>query len=73
MVLWQFFNGTLRTRKIVSSQLTQPYAGRIQVLQDYVNWRTETKAKESAAYKEINAEYIEVDESTIKQIEQMQQ
>ena len=66
IVLWQFFNGTLRARSIVSSQLTKPYASRNAVLQDYVNWRAKNKAENSEAYKELNAEVIEVDEETLK-------
>ena len=70
VVLWQFFNGTLRARKIVSSQLTQPYAGRNAVLQAYVNWREETKAKESAVYKELKKEdeIIEIPEDKLKEL-----
>ena len=67
VVLWQFFNGTLRARKIVSTQLTLPYAGRNSVLKEYINWREETKAKESAVFKELNNDdYIEVDEEQAK-------
>ena len=75
VVLWQYFNGTLRTRKIVSTQLTQPYAGRNVVLQDYINWREETHASESPAFKEISKEedeYIEISEEQFKQIENAQ-
>ena len=70
VVLWQFFNGTLRTRRIVSTQLTQPYAGRNEVLKAYINWREETKAKESAAFKEINKEEetIEIDEEQARKL-----
>jgi len=60
IVLWQFVNGTLRARRIVSSQLTQPYAGRNAVLQSYVNWRQETHAKQSPAYRELNEEVVEI-------------
>lgn len=60
VVLWQFFNGMLRARRIVSSQLTRPYAGRIVVLTAYINWRDENGKKESAAFKEINREDEEV-------------
>ena len=70
VVLWQFFNGTLRARKIVSKELTQPYAGRNEVLRAYVNWRVETKATNSAAYEESHAEYMEVDEETAKELTQ---
>lgn len=69
IVLWQFFNGTLRARKIVSSQLTQPYAGRNAVLEAYVNWRAEVGAKNSAAFKELNEEeIIEVSEEEYKSL-----
>ena len=70
VVLWQFFNGTLRTRRIVSTQLTQPYAGRNYVLREYINWREETNAKESPSFNEINKEdeYIEVDEEKAREL-----
>lgn len=70
IVLWQFFNGTLRARKIVSSQLTEPYAGRNQVLQAYVNWRSESHAVNSPAYDELNEEIIEVTEEQLKQMKE---
>lgn len=67
IVLWQFVNGTLRARSIVSGQLTKPYANRNKVLKEYINWREETKAEESAVYKELNDDdYIEVDEEQAK-------
>lgn len=56
IVLWQFVNGTLRARSIVSSQLTQPYAGRNLVLKEYINWRKETGAKNSAVFEELKKE-----------------
>lgn len=68
VVLWQFFNGTLRARRIVSSQLTKPYAGRNAVLQDYVNWRKETNAKESPVFKELKEEVLEISEDQLKNL-----
>ena len=68
VVMWQFFNGTLRARKIVSSEFTRPYAGRNVVLREYVNWRNETNAKKSAACEEVNADYIEVDEDEAQRL-----
>lgn len=70
IVLWQFFNGTLRARKIVSSQLTQPYAGRNVVLQAYINWRAETNAKNSAAFEELKEDdgVIEISEKQAKEL-----
>jgi len=72
VVLWQFFNGTLRARKIVSKELTKPYAGRNVVLREYVNWRGSTNAQNSTVYKELNKEeeYIEVDEEQEKKIKE---
>lgn len=70
IVLWQFINGTLRARNIVSSQLTKPYAGRNLVLQEYVNWRADTDAKDSPAYKELKEEIIEVTEDQLKQMKE---
>lgn len=70
VVLWQFFNGTLRARKIVSTQLTQPYAGRNMVLKAYVNWRNEVKAIDSASYKELSKEedQIEISEEEARRL-----
>ena len=68
VVLWQFFNGTLRARRIVSSQLTKPYAGRNAVLQDYVNWRKETNAKESPVFQELKEEVLEISEDQLKNL-----
>ena len=41
VVLWQLSRGMLRTRKIISSELTQPYAGRNKVLVNYLRWRVQ--------------------------------
>lgn len=53
IVLWQFLNGLLRARKIVSKELTQPYAGRNAVLEEYINWRNKNNAQESPVFQEI--------------------
>ena len=70
VVLWQFFNGTLRTRKIVSSQLTQPYAGRNVVLQEYVNWKKKNQIPNSPVFEELNKEeeILEVSEEEFKEL-----
>ena len=39
IVLWQTYRGMLNSRKIISSQLTQPYVGRNKVLKDYYKWQ----------------------------------
>ena len=41
IVLWQTYRGMLNTRKIISSELTQPYVGRNKVLKEYYKWRFE--------------------------------
>lgn len=72
IVLWQFFNGTLRARRIVSGQLTQPYAGRNAVLQAYINWRAENHAVASPVFKELNKEedVVEMSEEEYKKFMQ---
>lgn len=39
VVAWQLFNGTMKTRKIVSTQLTTPFVNRNKVLIGYYGWR----------------------------------
>lgn len=43
IVLWQTYRGMLNSRKIISNELTQPYAGRNKVLKDYYKWRFDEK------------------------------
>ena len=40
-ILWQVYRGMSQSRKIISSELTQPYVGRNKVLKDYYKWRLE--------------------------------
>lgn len=75
VVCWQFFNGIMRTRKVVSDNLTRPYANRNYVLQEYVNWRHETNAQDSPVFELIKEEeedddYIEVDQETANKIKE---
>lgn len=61
IVLWQTMQGMFRTRKIVTQQLTEPYAGRVQVLTEYLEWRLTEKKPDTLSYLELNKqEYIEV-------------
>jgi hypothetical protein len=60
----------MRVRKIVSQQLTEPYSGRIMVLEGYLNWRLTNKVPDTALYKERQKEeYIEISEADLKAIE----
>lgn len=68
IILWQFINGVLRTRNIVSSQLTKPYAGRNYVLKEYFNWKEENNASKSPVFKELEEEIVEIKESEYKEI-----
>lgn len=38
VILWQTTRGMLNSRKVISSELTQPYVGRIKVLEAYYRW-----------------------------------
>ena len=73
IVLWQFINGSLRARFIVSGQLTKPYAGRNRVLKEYINWRNENHAINSAVYEELHKddETVEI-EMTEEQLAALQ-
>lgn len=72
IVLWQMFRGILNTRKIISSELTQPYVGRNKVLTEYLEWRLQTNQPTSLAYAELHkdddVEEIEISEETLKKL-----
>lgn len=76
IILWQSFRGMLRTRKIISSELTQPYVGRNKVLTDYLEWRLSTNQPNSLAYQELHkdddVQEIEITEEALKEITKKQ-
>lgn len=63
VVLWQLSRGMLRTRKIISSELTQPYAGRNKVLINYLKWRTEQGKMTEQDYLKVLTKLKEIDAS----------
>lgn len=72
IVLWQTMRGMLKTRRIISDELTQPYVGRNKVLTDYLEWRLKTNQPDSLSYKELHkdddAEVIEISEEKLKEL-----
>lgn len=72
IVLWQLLRGMLKTRSIVSGELTQVYVGRNKVLTDYLEWRLATNQPDSNVYKELHkdddVETIELTEEQLTQI-----
>ena len=58
VVLWQMLQGMMKTRKIVTQQLTEPYAGRVAVLTEYLEWRLTNKLPDTESYKEMNQEEV---------------
>lgn len=72
IVLWQFLRGMLKTRSIISGELTQVYVGRNKVLTDYLEWRLATSQPDSNVYKELHkdddVETIELTEEQLTQI-----
>lgn len=69
IILWQVSRGALKTRKIISSSLTEPYAGRIKVLTDYLEWRLTNNRPNSLVYDELNSEVeIEMTEEELQKI-----
>ena len=63
IVLWQTYRGMLSTRKLISSEYTQPYVGRNKVLREYYKWQfSEQKISKDQYDKLINfQEEIEVE------------
>lgn len=72
VVLWQFIQGTLRTRKIISSQITLPLSGRCKVLESYLDWRLNNEIPNTKVYEELNKndEYIEISEEDLQKIKE---
>lgn len=75
VVLWQLFRGMMKTRKIISSEYTQPYAGRVKVYNEYHKWRLSQGkiTKEEYAYimqiKPLkDEEVIEITEEQLKSL-----
>ena len=58
VICWQMFRGMLKTRKIISSALTQVYAGRNKVLINYLQWRLETNQKNTLFYEEYQKDDV---------------
>lgn len=80
VILWQTFQGMLRTRKIVSQQYTEPYAGRVKVLTSYLEWRLNQGLPDSKSHIEISkmveeakASQEEIIEVTAEQLAKMKQ
>lgn len=71
VICWQMFRGMLKTRKIISSALTQVYAGRNKVLTDYLQWRLETHQPDTLFHQEMKSE-VEI-ELTQEQYDALQQ
>lgn len=72
VVLWQLFRGMMKCRKIISSEYTQPYAGRVKVYSEYQKWRltknkiTLDEYKKIMCFKDPNEEIIEISEEQLK-------
>lgn len=72
IIAWQTFRGMLYSRKLVSQELTKPYAGRNTVLTEYLEWRLSTNQPNSLSYIELhkndNVEEIELTEEQLKEL-----
>lgn len=63
VVLWQMLRGMMNTRGIVTQQMTKPYAGRVKVLTEYLEWRLKNEIPDTESYKELNqTDYVEMTE-----------
>lgn len=74
IVLWQTYRGMLASRKIISSELTQPYVGRNKVLVDYYDWKYEkgyiTKEQHNSIVNFQEEEVVEMTEEEYKKLQQ---
>ena len=72
IVLWQTMRGMIKTRKIISAELTDPYIGRNRVLTEYLEWRLSTNRPDSLSYKELhkddNVQEIEITMDKLKEL-----
>lgn len=73
VVLWQTFRGMLKTRKIISAELTQPFVGRNKVLKEYYKWQLDNGKLSNDEYNNIinvKEEYeVELTESELKELQ----
>lgn len=71
ILLWQLLRGMLRTRKIVSSELTDAFAGRIIVLSKYLEWRLTNNVPDTKLYVELkkdeNVVEVEMSQEDLQQ------
>ena len=70
VVLWQFSQGMMKVRKIVSQQLTEPYAGRCAVLTAYLDWRLNEGLADTKIYQEMKKEKAEETEEEVIEVTQ---
>lgn len=71
IVLWQFLHGILKTKGIVSKELTTPFSQRVKVLKEYYAWRSEKGEWVPTAYiestKEEDVEEVVMTEKEFKE------
>lgn len=77
IILWQVTKGMLRVKKIISSELTQPYAGRNKVITEFVEWELEQGYVDKEYYdklikqlKDVKIEDVNKDEEVIEVTEE---
>ena len=72
VVLWQTYRGMLNSKKIISNELTQPYAGRVKVLKEYYKWQLDEKKITEEQYNSIinfkNEIEVEMTEEELKKL-----
>lgn len=78
VILWQTIRGMFSCRRIISSELTQPYVGRNKVLEAYYRWQKESDIITQDQLDIIvnlerpDDEYIELSEEELKNIKNKQ-
>lgn len=73
-IIWQFLRGLFSVKTLVSKEVTEPYMGRNQVLQVYIDWRITTNQPDTAVYKELKKEeYVEMTQEEFNKLHEKQE
>lgn len=73
VIMWQVIKGFGEPRKIISNELTKPYANRVKVLKEYWIWHKKQNVEDDEAYKKLHEEEIEISLDDLAKIQNEKQ
>lgn len=71
IVVWQFTRGILGTHRIISNQMTIPYAERVKILKLYYEWRKRNGKSVPQVYEDILAGKIKIQKRDGDELEEV--